>query len=263
PCQAVSDRRKLRKPGPAISTFASRSLGGRASTSACASARGLALAGLASSIAALLEKSPWPRSLGRSTTNSGVAMSAGRVPRSRRVSMPCSTSWRTRARRGVFTGLEPVAAGYGLYASTRRGFRRSHKLHPAAGGEGDGRAVADDEVVEQADVDQRQGLLEARGDRAVRGAGLGAAAGMVVPDDHRRRVAGQRVAHHFARMHLRAVHGAAEQLLERQGPVPGVQEQRREHLARMPAQALREIAAGRGWVGERLAPLQAGGEEPV
>ena len=44
---------------------------GSAATSACASARGLAARGLASSIAALLEKSPWLRSFGRSITNAG------------------------------------------------------------------------------------------------------------------------------------------------------------------------------------------------
>src|SRR5690606_38978351 len=52
--------------------------------------------------------------------------------------------------------------------------------HPPARRERDRCAVADHEVVEQAHVHQRQRLLELGGHRAVGGAGLGIAAGMVV-----------------------------------------------------------------------------------
>src|SRR5690606_41354697 len=52
---------------------------------------------------------------------------------------------------------------------------------------------------------QRQRLLELGGDRAVGGAGLGIPARMVVADDHRRGVVGQRAPHHLARVHLGAV----------------------------------------------------------
>ncbi len=87
------------KPGPAISTRATSSLAGSAATSACASARGLVRAALASSIAALVAKSPCSRVLGRSTTKSGGAASAGTVPAARSASMP----WAIRALRRVFT----------------------------------------------------------------------------------------------------------------------------------------------------------------
>src|SRR3546814_7437055 len=60
----------------------------------------------------------------------------------------------------------------------------------------------------------------------------------------------QRPAHDLARMHLGAVDRAAEQLLERQRPVAGVEEQRGEDLAGVAAQALGEVAAGRGRVGQ-------------
>src|SRR5690606_9273338 len=156
PCHAVSARRKFRNPGPAIETSAIESVGGSASTSACASARGLDLAGRAISIAMLQEKSPWLRSFGRSTTKSGTTRSVGSVPCARRLSMPWSIRRRTRARSWVFTGIGGVLNGPALYA-----------LHPAAGRQRHRRAVADDEVVEQADVDQGQGLLEAGGDGAV------------------------------------------------------------------------------------------------
>src|SRR5690606_22462431 len=227
-CHADPDRRKLRKPGPAISTVAIASLDGRASTSACARARGFDFAGLASSIATLLEKSPWLRSLGRSTTKSGVARSAGRMPFARRWSMPWSTRSRTRSRTGAwswdFTGFGGVLNGRSLYA-----------LDPSSRGERHRRPVADHEVVEQADVDQGQGLLQARGRGAVGGAGLGATAGVVVAHDHRRGIAGQGTAHDFARVHLGAVDGAAEQFLEGERAMAGIQEQHGEYLAGMPA----------------------------
>src|SRR3546814_12045953 len=76
------------------------------------------------------------------------------------------------------------------------------------------------------------------------GAGFGAATGMVVADDERRGVVRQRPAHDLARMHLGAVDRAAEQLLERQRPVAGVEEQRGEDLAGVAAPALGEVAAG-------------------
>jgi hypothetical protein len=85
---AAGARWKLMKPGPAISTLLTSSLRGSASTSACASARGLLRAALASSIAALVAKSPWSRVFGRSTTKSGGRESAGRVPLARKASMP-------------------------------------------------------------------------------------------------------------------------------------------------------------------------------
>ena len=73
----------------------------------------------------------------------------------------------------------------------------------------------------------------------------------------------ERAAHDFARMHFGAVDGAAEQFLERQRAMAGVEEQHREHFMRMAAQALGEIAAGGAGVGQRLAAFQAGGEVAV
>src|SRR5690606_4410993 len=146
-------RRKLRNPGPAISTAAMSPPVGIAADSACAIARGLLRAGFASSMAALLEKSPWARSLGRSITKSGVARSAGRVPCSRRAAMPCST----RALSVDFTGVWTAACGRTLYASPRHPAPPAHvppafpvQLDPAARRQRDRGPVADDEMVEQA-----------------------------------------------------------------------------------------------------------------
>jgi hypothetical protein len=66
------------KPGPAISTFATRSLAGSAATIACASSRGLRFAAFASCIAMLLAKSPWVASRVRSIVAAPGVMSSER-----------------------------------------------------------------------------------------------------------------------------------------------------------------------------------------
>ena len=47
--------------------------------------------------------------------------------------------------------------------------------------------------------------------------------------------------------------------LERDRTVPGIEEQHREHLMRQPAQALGEVAAGRGRVADALRPGRSAG----
>ena len=84
-------------------------------------------------------------------------------------------------------------------------------------------------MVEQAHVDQRQGLLQPRGDGAVGGAGFGIAAGMVVADYQRGGIVRKRAAHDFARVHFGAIDGAVEQLLERECAVARVE---RPHTAK-------------------------------
>lgn len=67
-------------------------------------------------------------------------------------------------------------------------------------------------------------------------------------------------AHDLARVHLGAIDRALEQLLERQRAMAGVQEQSGEDFVSASAQALGEIAAGRGGVGQRFAAFQRGSE---
>src|SRR5690606_20016784 len=156
----------------------------------------------------LRPKAPCARSVGGAVTKSGVARSARRRPGARRASMPCST----RALSVDFAGSGGWNGGRTLYASRRpRPAAPAPCSDPAAGGQRDRRAVAHHEVVEQAHVHQVQGLLQPGGDRAVGGAGLAAAAGVVVAHDDRRRVVAQRAPDHLARVHLGAVDRAAEQ----------------------------------------------------
>ena len=66
----------------------------------------------------------------------------------------------------------------------------------------------------------------------------------------------QRPPRDFARVHLGAVEGAAEQLLVGDHAVPGVEEQAGEDLVRQRPQLAREVGAGLRRVGQRLAALQ-------
>ena len=128
------------------------------------------------------------------------------------------------------------------------------------------RPVADHEMVQQADLDQRQRLFQAGGDGAVGGGRLRIAGRVVVADDHRRRVVGQGAAHDFARMHFGAIDRALEQFLEapaRGGGCPGTG--RRRPRARVRAGAGRN--SGRRWPGRsglrRVPARRPGGDGRV
>src|ERR1700756_4318307 len=82
------------KPGPATSTDAIRSSLRSLSAILSASSRGLALASLASTMAALVAMSPWLASRGGSTTTRAKSTSAGQPPSA--ASAP-QTAW-TRAK---------------------------------------------------------------------------------------------------------------------------------------------------------------------
>src|SRR5271154_3419447 len=74
-------------------------------------------------------------------------------------------------------------------------------------------AVPDDDVIQEANVDQREGLLHSLGDQLIRLAGLGDARRMIVSDDDGGAIALQRMLDDLARMHAGAVDRAAEQFL--------------------------------------------------
>src|ERR1700751_1841363 len=74
-------------------------------------------------------------------------------------------------------------------------------------------AIADDKVIEHADVDQRQRLFQPSRDELVRLARLEHARGVVVREDHRGGVVSERLAQHLPWMDAGAIDGAAEQLL--------------------------------------------------
>ena len=97
-------------------------------------------------------------------------------------------------------------------------------------------------MVEQPDLDQRQRLRELQRDAAIGLAGLGDARRVIVAQDHRRRVVGERAFDDLARVDRRAVDRAAEQLLVADQPVPRVEEQAAEHLVRQVEQPGLEVS---------------------
>ncbi len=84
-------------------------------------------------------------------------------------------------------------------------------------------AVSHDEVIQNADVDQSESIPEPLRDDLVRLARLEDAGRVVMRKDERRGVVEQRLAHDFPGMHDGAVEGAAEELLESDQAVPGIQ----------------------------------------
>ena len=100
-------------------------------------------------------------------------------------------------------------------------------------------------MIQQPDVDQRQGLLESTGDQLIGLTRLGNAARVIVGEDHRGRIAAQSLLDHFARMDARPVDGAAEQLLERDHAVAIVQVDAAEHLVgKVPQAHSNELTRG-------------------
>src|SRR6476659_9883767 len=99
PAQTSGFSVRLMKPGPATSTAATRSSARNFSAILSARSRGLVLASLASTIAALVAMSPWVASRGGSTTTREKSMPAGHWPSAARSAQIASTRASTSANR--------------------------------------------------------------------------------------------------------------------------------------------------------------------
>src|SRR5688572_21345376 len=93
-----------------------------------------------------------------------------------------------------------------------------------------------DEMVEHLDLDQREGFLEVSGEQLVRLARLRGPRGVVVREDHRRRVRRQRRLHHLARIDAGLRECAPEQLVGLDRAVLRIEEYADEHLMLQAAQ---------------------------
>ncbi len=103
-------------------------------------------------------------------------------------------------------------------------------LEQPALGERHADAVADYDMVQHPNVHQGKRFDQPVGDHLVGLAGLSDAGGVIVREYDRRRIALQRQLDHLARVHARAVNGAAKQLIEADHAVPVVEAQAAEHL---------------------------------
>ncbi len=115
-------------------------------------------------------------------------------------------------------------------------------------------------MIQQAHIDQRERLFQAGGHGTVGGAGFGIAAGVVVADDDRCRALRQRAFDQNPWMHFGTIDAAVEQRFEAQCAMTRVQEQGREYLAWLRAQALGEIAASGGRVTQGDATFELCGQ---
>ena len=136
--------------------------------------------------------------------------------------------------------------------------RGASRLQPPAFGERNHLPVTDDEVVDEAHVNEREGLGEALGDDPVGGAGLGDPAGMLVERDERGGVVHHRPPHDDPGMRGSAVDGPLKDVLGEDRLVAVVEVDDAEDLVAQPAKPGLDVAPGAGRRGERAVAPQPG-----
>src|SRR5579864_1479682 len=108
-------------------------------------------------------------------------------------------------------------------------------------------------MVEHLDIDQRQGPLQRARENLVGMAWLRDARRMVVREDRRRRVAAQRAFHNLPRIDARLRERSAEQLLDLENAVLGIQPHRYKHLMLPGGEPKSQVVAYRARAGHREA----------
>lgn len=121
--------------------------------------------------------------------------------------------------------------------------------------------AADDQVVEDSDVEEAKRLLQALGDLAVSVAGLGVPAGMVVEKDDGGSVEVQGSLGDDSTVDFAAVDGAVEEVLGGQDVVLGVEEDDAEDFVRQVGAASDQVAAGVDGVVDPALPLKPSFED--
>lgn len=104
--------------------------------------------------------------------------------------------------------------------------------------------AADDQVVEDSDVQEAQGLLQARCDFAVGFAGLRVAARVIVKQDDCGGAELESALSNDSRVDIAPVDGPGEQMLSGQDLVLGVEEENTEHLVGQMGASSDQVAAG-------------------
>jgi hypothetical protein len=126
-------------------------------------------------------------------------------------------------------------------------------LNPASCRERDRDTVpANHEVIEQPHIDQRQRLLQSRGDCAISGGRFATTRRMIVADDDSGSIALQGASCDFARMHLATVHGSEKQVFDRYDAVTRVQKNAGEHFLLLAREPHLEDSAGLRGVGQQF-----------
>lgn len=122
------------------------------------------------------------------------------------------------------------------------------------------RGARDHQVIQHADVEEGEGLLEAGRDGTIGRARLGISAGVVVKEDHCGGVVGKCPLGHDAGMDFAPVDGALKEMLGGKDAVAGVQKHCAKHFVVQVRAAGSEVVAGTGGVGDE--PRGAAGDAP-
>ena len=105
-------------------------------------------------------------------------------------------------------------------------------------------------MIEHPNVDQRQRRFERLSEGFVSPARLAYARRVVVRQDRRTGVDGQRRSHHFPRVDARPIDGTGEKLLAIEDPVAVVQPQDVKLLVKKSTQAHAKKVVGIGWIAD-------------
>src|SRR5437773_4447688 len=155
-------------------------------------------------------------------------------------------TWQTRARarlrgKGAHCRSQPGARS----SSTPQRQIRRGSSQPPAFGKGHGAAACDDEMVEHLNIDQGERALQRACEDLVGMARLGDPGGVVMRENHGRRVMPQGALHHLARVDTRLRQGAAEKLLVRDDAMLRVEEQYHEDFLLAPGEREAQVIAHR------------------
>src|SRR2546421_350723 len=120
-------------------------------------------------------------------------------------------------------------------STPQRRIPRGSSYQPAFG-KGHRAAPCDDEMVEHLNIDQGQRAFQRAREDLVGMARLCDPGGVVMRENHGRRVMPQRALHHLTRVNARLGQGAAEQLLVRDHPMLRVEEQYQEDFLLAPGE---------------------------
>src|SRR5882762_9393669 len=156
-------------------------------------------------------------------------------------------TWQTRAMR-CSAGKGRIIGRNGLRVQARsqaqRRIRRGSSQQPAFG-KGHRAAARDDEMVEHLDIDQGERAFQRAGEDLVGMARLCDPGGVVMRENHGRRVMPQGALHYLARVNARLGQGAAEQLLVRDDAMLRVEEQYHEDFLLAPGERQAQVIAHR------------------
>src|SRR5882762_7181214 len=153
-------------------------------------------------------------------------------------------TWQTRAMRcsaGKGAHYRSKPGGRSSSASRRR-IRRGSSQQPALG-KGHRAAPCDDEMVEHLNIDQGERTFQRAREDLVGMARLCDTGGVVVRENHGRRVMPQGALDHLARVNTRLGQGTAEQFLVRDDAMLRVQEQHHEDFLLTPGEREAQVVA--------------------